>query len=158
MKFCIIAFVIACLAMVLSVASPVGVPDKLTLMAPLQLLEWNADATKAMAQNDKTAIDCSSIGSRLSSQEVQQLVSLHNKVRAEVGVGPVIWSKELAVYAQEWANHLASTNCSLQHRPASGQWKREYGENLFMGTVGYFGVAAAVRPWEREKKYYTDQR
>ena len=157
MKLCIITFVIACLAMVLTVASPVGVPDKLTFMAPLQLLEWNADATKAVAQTDTTIVDCSSIGSRLSLQEVQQLISLHNKVRADVGVGPVTWSKELAVYAQEWANHLASTSCSLQHRPNSGKWKRGYGENLFMGTAGYFGVADAVMSWEGEKRYYRGQ-
>jgi pathogenesis-related protein 1 len=157
MKLCIITFAIACLAMVLSVASPVGVPDKLTFMAPLQLLEWNADTTKAIAQSDTTIIDCPSIGSRLSPQEVQQLVSLHNKVRADVGVGPVTWSKTLAIYAQEWANYLASTNCSLQHRPPSGKWKREYGENLFMGTAGYFGVADAVKSWETEKKYYRGQ-
>jgi uncharacterized protein YkwD len=157
MKLCIITFLIACLAMVLSVASPVGVPDKLTFMGPLQVLEWSTDTTRALAQNDKTAIDCPSIGSRLSLQEVQQLLSLHNKVRADVGVGPVSWSKELAVYAQEWANHLASTNCSLQHRPSSGQWKREYGENLFMGTVGYFGVVDAVKSWENEKQYYRGQ-
>ena len=157
MKFCIITFVIACLAMVLSVASPVGVPNKLTFMAPLQLLEWNTDVTKAVAQSNKIAIAYPSMGSRLSLKEVQQLVSLHNKVRADVGVGPVTWSKELAIYAQEWANHLASTNCSLQHRPPSGKWKREYGENLFMGTVGYFGVADAVRSWESEKRYYRGQ-
>ncbi len=157
MKFCIIAFVIACLAMVLSVASPVGVPDKLTFMAPLQILEWKTDTTKAIARTDTATIVSSSIGSRLSSQEVEQVVTLHNKVRADVGVGPVTWSRELAVYAQEWANYLASTSCSLQHRPPSGKWKCEYGENLFMGTVGHFGVADAVTSWEKEKKYYHGQ-
>lgn len=157
MKLCIITFMIACLAMLLSVASPVGVPDKLTFLAPLQVLEWNAETTKAIAQADAKTMDGSSIGSRLSSQEVQQLVSLHNKVRADVGVGPVTWSKELAIYAQEWANYLASTSCSLQHRPPSGTWKRVYGENLFIGTVGYFGVADAVKSWEDEKQYYRGQ-
>jgi len=151
--------------MMLNVATPIGVPDKLVFKAPLQLLEWNADTTKAMAQSDNTErsptdttiIDCPSMGSRLSLQEVQQLVTLHNKVRADVGVGPVTWSKELAIYAQEWANHLASTNCSLQHRPSSGKWKRVYGENLFMGTAGTFGVADAVKSWEDEKKHYRGQ-
>jgi pathogenesis-related protein 1 len=157
MKFCIITFVIAFVAMALSVASPVGVLDKLTFLAPLQLLEWNADTTKAVAQTDTTITDCPLIGSRLSSQEVQQLLNLHNKVRADVGVGPVTWSKELAVYAQRWANHLASTNCSLQHRPPSGPWKREYGENLFMGAAGTFGVADVVKSWESEKQYYRGQ-
>jgi len=165
MKFRTITFVIAFLVTVLNVVFLIGVPDKVAFKSPLQLLKWNADTTKALAQSDNTqrsyadttTIDCSSIGSHLSSQEVQQLVSLHNKVRANVGVGPVTWSKTLAIYAQEWANHLASTSCSLQHRPSSGKWKREYGENLFMGTAGYFGVADAVKSWESEKKYYRGQ-
>jgi len=160
MRFSTITFAIACLITMLIVASPIGLPDKVASKVCLQLLKWNGDTTNvlaALAQTDAATIDCSSTGSRLSSQEVQQLVSLHNKVRADVGVGPVTWSKKLAMYAQQWANHLASTNCSLQHRPPSGKWKREYGENLFMGTAGYFGVADAVKSWEDEKKYYRGQ-
>jgi pathogenesis-related protein 1 len=107
--------------------------------------------------SDTTIIDSTSVGSTLTLQEVHKLIELHNKVRSDVGVGPVTWSKKLAAYAQEWANHLAVTGCRMEHRPNSGKWKQEYGENLFMGTAGYYGVADAVKSWESEKKYYHGQ-
>ena len=124
--------------------------------------EWNVDTPQAIAQSDDTQrsnadatiVDKSSIGSNLSLQEVQQLIGLHNKVRGDVGIGRVTWSKKLAIYAQEWANQLGSANCKLKHRPKTGKWKQEYGENLFMGVVGYYGVANAIKAWESERKYY----
>jgi uncharacterized protein YkwD len=86
------------------------------------------------------------------------LVRLHNQVRAEVGVGAVTWSNPLAAYAQEWANHLAGTGCRMEHRPKSGPRKQQYGENLFTGTEGYYGVADAVSSWASEKKYYRGEK
>ena len=94
------------------------------------------------------------IGSRLTAEEMKKLLTLHNKVRADVGVGPLAWSKTLALYAQLWVDHLASTSCRMEHRPRSGKWKQEHGENLLIGTVGYHGVVDAVRAWEREKSMY----
>jgi pathogenesis-related protein 1 len=122
----------------------------------------NCADTKATDQSDSPPKNISntiirssmSIGSNLTVQEVQQLIRLHNKARADVGVSPVVWSKKLSIYAQEWADNLASIDCNLKHRPHSGKWKQEYGENLFMGTSGYYGVADAVRSWESEKVYY----
>lgn len=160
-----IAFAIVSLTMSLNFTLSYRVVDKLDLRTILQSLEWNVDTTKAIAQSDNTQrsnadttiIDRSSIGSNLSLEEVQELVRLHNKVRGDVGVGPVTWSKKLAIYAQEWANQLSSKNCKLKHRPNSGKWKQEYGENLFMGVVGNYGVANAVKIWESEKKYYRGQ-
>jgi uncharacterized protein YkwD len=93
------------------------------------------------------------IGSRLTAEEMRKLLSLHNKARGCVGVGPLIWSKNMALYAQSWADHLASTGCTLEHRPYSGRWKQEHGENLFIGTVGYYGAADAVRAWEVKSHY-----
>jgi pathogenesis-related protein 1 len=101
-----------------------------------------------------TVLDRKSIGSTLTSQEVEQLLELHNKARQEVGVGPLRWSKHLAVYAQTWAVHLALTSCGLEHRPDTGEWRQEHGENLFLGTADYYGVADAVGAWVSEKKYY----
>jgi len=88
-------------------------------------------------------------GSRLSNEEVNVILSEHNRVRADVGVAPLRWSGGLAQVAQKWADHLAASSCSLTHSRGSG-----YGENLFMGTSGYYGVKEAVRAWESEKKYY----
>lgn len=101
-----------------------------------------------------TLINRSSIGSKLSLQEVRRLINLHNRVRADAGAGPLSWSGELAIYAQKWADHLASKGCRMEHRPHSGKWKQKYGENLFAGTSAYYDVDDAVIMWESEKKYY----
>lgn len=96
-----------------------------------------------------------SSGSRIPLQEAGQIVTLHNTIRAEVGVGPVIWSEKLAAYAQQWADHLVSSWwCRMEHRPNSGKWQEEYGENLFIGTAGYYGTADAVMAWAAEKPRY----
>src|SRR4030042_3335721 len=70
-----------------------------------------ADTTEAIAQSDSplknnsdiTISSRNSIGSNLTVQEVQQLIRLHNKARTDAGVMPVIWSKNLSIYAQQWA-------------------------------------------------------
>jgi pathogenesis-related protein 1 len=95
-----------------------------------------------------------SVGSHLTPEEVRQLLTSHNKARAKVGLGPLVWSDRLAFYAHEWADHLASTSRRMEHRPHSGRWKQEHGENLFMGTAGYYGVGDAAAMWEREKSVY----
>ena len=95
-----------------------------------------------------------SIGSRLTKEEVEQLIKLHNKARSDIGVGPLRWSSELAINAQEWADRLASENCKMEHRPHSGKWLQKHKENLFMGTVGFYGVAGAGKAWESEGSLY----
>jgi uncharacterized protein YkwD len=164
MKRCV-TFAIVFLTMTLSFTFSKRVLDEPALGTILRFMEWNVYTTIALATSDNrqttntdaTIMDRLSIGSNLSLQEVQELLRLHNKVRADVGVRPLTWSKKLAIYAQEWANHVASTNCKLTHRPTSGKWKQEYGENLVMGTGGSYGVADAVKEWQSEKQYYRGQ-
>lgn len=90
----------------------------------------------------------------LSAQERRQLIDEHNRARRVAGTPPLHWSPEIARYAQEWSDHLATSRCGIEHRPRSGRWKQRYGENLFMGTAGYYTVVTAVRDWESEKKDY----
>jgi uncharacterized protein YkwD len=127
----------------------------------LRLAESRADAGKTVvsrdAQRDHSGapeMKDGSVGSRLTAPEARQLLTVHNGVRAEVGVGPLVWSEKLAMYAQEWADRLASTSCRIEHRPHSGKWKQEHGENLFMGTARFYGVADAVAAWAKEKSAY----
>jgi pathogenesis-related protein 1 len=98
-----------------------------------------------------------SVGSRLTAAEVRQALAAHNKARLEVGATPLAWSKELAIYAQEWADYLASTSRRMEHRPRSGKWKQEYGENIFMGPAGHYGLTDAVAMWHGEKSAYHGQ-
>ncbi len=93
-------------------------------------------------------------GSKISGQQVEQCLTTHNNARAAVDVPPLQWSNALAAYAQQWADHLAVSGCKMEHRPRSGTWKQLYGENLFMGSAGYFDVADAVTFWESEKMDY----
>lgn len=111
--------------------------------------ERNAEAHDhpAPAKNDP-------VGSRLMFQEVQELLASHNRARARVGVAPLAWSPRLARYAQAWADHLAAFGGRIEHRPRWGRWKQVHGENLFIGTAGYYGVADAVALWEAERSAY----
>jgi pathogenesis-related protein 1 len=85
----------------------------------------------------------------MSPQDIQALLGHHNKVRAEVGVGPMAWSGQLAAYAQQWAEQLAITNCQMKHRNPN-----TFGENLFQGTLGAYTAVDAAKAWESEKKDY----
>ena len=87
--------------------------------------------------------------SRMSAQDVKAITAYHNKVRADVGVGPLQWSPALANYAQEWADHLASTKCGMEHRTDG-----LYGENLFQATAGAYTAVDGAKTWESEKKDY----
>lgn len=88
-------------------------------------------------------------GPKMSARDIQAITAYHNKVRADVGVGPMKWSAALAAYAQEWADHLAATTCRMAHRT-----ERKYGENLYQGTAGYYTAVDAAKDWESEKKDY----
>lgn len=106
------------------------------------------------ARRGETGMRGNSIGSRMTVKEVRLLLDAHNAARKEVGVPALNWSESLARYAQEWADHLASTIYRIEHRPNSGKWKQEHGENLFMGTAGHYGVGDAVASWYTEKSAY----
>lgn len=71
----------------------------------------------------------------------------HNKARNEVGVSPLKWSNHLASIASNYAKTLAN-NCIFEHSNTN------YGENLFMGTKGYYTPIDGVKAWWNEKKYY----
>jgi len=63
------------------------------------------------------------------------MLSHHNKVRKEVGSTPLVWSQELAAYAQRWAEYLANENgCEMRHRGESDREGKQFGENIFWGS------------------------
>lgn len=90
-------------------------------------------------------------GSAVSAAEAAVIVGYHNEKRAEVGVGPVSWSPELARFAQERADTIARTG-RFGHLPRS---QNPYGENLAQGGTGggYSGytVRRACEDWYAEK-------
>ena len=98
------------------------------------------------------------------ANEIPGIVAAHSQARAQVNLPPLKWSPALAQYAQQWANQLASKNCQMQHRPNSGQFKQNYGENLYWASavmwpdgrreVQKITAADAVKSWVDEKQFY----
>jgi hypothetical protein len=43
----------------------------------------------------------------------QAMLQAHNVVRSHVRVPPLVWSENLAKFAQDWANHLIATTVSV---------------------------------------------
>jgi pathogenesis-related protein 1 len=76
-----------------------------------------------------------------------EMLGAHNEARAQVGSPALIWSDQLAAFAQQWADFLASQP-EIFHRPDNS-----FGENIFWfsqtATAEY-----AVRAWVSEQKYY----
>ena len=81
----------------------------------------------------------------------EEILAAHNRYRSELAIPPLKWSDTLAVNAKKWADHLASRGGHLYHSSGTGE-----GENLWMGTSGYYKYTQMVDSWGSEKKYYKD--
>lgn len=160
MRACKILFALVLVTLILSPVSfdrgPAGPGTGALPWAESMAASGKTVVERAAGQGDPdtAGVEDGSLSSHLAPQEVRQLLTIHNQARAHVGVAPLVWSDGLATYAQKWADHLASTSRRMEHRPHSGTWKQEHGENLFMGTAGYYGVADAAAAWERERSAY----
>ena len=88
-------------------------------------------------------------GSAFTEGEADALVKEHNDARDKVGVQQrVTWSKDLAQYAQKWADRIAETG-KLEHRRQG-----KYGENLAAGPAERYGATEAAAAWLKEKEAY----
>ena len=85
----------------------------------------------------------------LTQAEIDETLAVHNEWRAKVNVPPLVWDEELAKIALKWANQLKKESCAFKHSGVNG-----LGENLFMGTTGYYGPAEVVNSWGNEIEYY----
>lgn len=85
----------------------------------------------------------------LESKQIDLMVERHNFWRKKVGSQPLKWSKELATYAQEWADNLAARECKMEHRKAG-----KYGENIFWSRGLTNDADFIVDSWASEIKYY----
>lgn len=82
----------------------------------------------------------------------------HNVWRHRVGVVPLRWDSGIADHAQDWADHLASTNnCNLDHSSNAERSNvagfSSVGQNLAGGTGGLTGVSS-TRMWASERSEY----
>ena len=85
-------------------------------------------------------------GSRLTGQQVQELLDLHNRVRAEVGVGPVTWDPAVAKVAQDYADKMAASGVFAHNQNNGG-----LGENIAMRWPNPT-VSQLAGMWADEKK------
>ena len=79
------------------------------------------------------------------------LLAEHNSARDEAGVPRLAWSGKLAREAQGWAQVLAREG---RMRHASHAESGSAGENLWMGSAGYFVPDAMIGAFVDEKRHY----
>ena len=78
-----------------------------------------------------------------------ELLTAHNQERANFGSAPLSWSPDLARDAQVWANRLAREG-RMRH---GSQFERKgQGENLWMGTAGYYSLTQMMSYFIAEKR------
>lgn len=80
-------------------------------------------------------------GAVMAPMDSARILALHNRERERTGAPPLEWDEALARNAQGWAQVLAASG-RFEHSPP-GQ-RRNQGENLFMGTTGYYPVPAMI--------------
>ena len=79
---------------------------------------------------------------------MQQMLRLHNQLRATLKLKPLVWSDRVAATAQDWANALMISG-HFAHRP-----KNRYGENLYETRGRRATAADAFEAWSSEVKMY----
>lgn len=81
-----------------------------------------------------------------------EMVELHNRVRAQVRVPPLVWSDKLAAHAKQWAEQLADRGTFEHSRNPN------YGENLYeiSGTPGaaFATPEQVIDAWASEARNY----
>ncbi|HYD24312.1 MAG TPA: CAP domain-containing protein [Croceibacterium sp.] len=81
----------------------------------------------------------------------RQLLAEHNAERDRAGVPRLAWSGKLASDAQRWAELLAREG-GMRH--SSNEQRPGAGENLWMGSAGYFGARDMIGAFVSEKRHY----
>lgn len=81
------------------------------------------------------------------------IIETHARERAAVGSPPLVWNEELAEDAAVYAERLASTG-RFEHDPTN----EDQGENLWMGTRGYYSLAHMIEGWSEEKAHLRGMR
>lgn len=87
---------------------------------------------------------------RLSNEERTWLAT-HNDARAEFGTAPLKWSPELTLEARQWAQQLAREN-TIRHSPQDTRGRT--GENLWMGTSGFFHPSRMIGYFVDEQQFF----
>lgn len=84
-----------------------------------------------------------------SGQFPARILAAQNAARAQAGVAPLAWDPALGQAAAAYAAQLALTN-SFQHSDRHA--RPGIGENLWMGTRGYYSYEAMIAGWAGERR------
>jgi hypothetical protein len=76
------------------------------------------------------------------------MLAVHNRERAAVGVPALAWSDALAADAAAYARALAARG-NFEHSSQDG--RPDQGENLAMGTLGYYSPEQLAELWADER-------
>ncbi len=79
----------------------------------------------------------------------QRILVLHNQERDRIGQPSLSWSPRLESQAREWARSLASRGAFEHSRERAGA-----GENLWMGSAGYYEPEDMIGGFLREKQNF----
>jgi hypothetical protein len=81
-----------------------------------------------------------------------RLLAAHNRERTALGIAPLAWDAALARNADAYARQLVATGQFRHYR--SGPEPDAQGENLWMGTAGYFAPETMISYWTAEKRNF----
>jgi hypothetical protein len=82
------------------------------------------------------------------SSFAERLLAAHNAERVRIGAPPLRWSGALAKDADAWAEVLAKRG-QLQH--STSEVRHGMGENLWMGSAGYFSAEDMIGGFVSER-------
>lgn len=80
------------------------------------------------------------------------MMKRHNAARRAVGQRPLRWNVQLAADAKRYADQLARTRLFKHSREPRGATPQ--GENLWMGSSGYFSYDEMAASWIDEKRWF----
>jgi len=81
----------------------------------------------------------------------ESMLAIHNRERAEVGVPPLVWDARLAREAASYVPELVDLG-DLEHSDEA--MNGETGENLAMGTDGYYSPEDLAQLWVDERDIF----
>jgi uncharacterized protein YkwD len=72
------------------------------------------------------ACTSAAVPTRVTPSEQQEMLTLHNALRAKYGSGALTWDATLASCAQDWAEERARTSDAVVHRLGNAFGEREH--------------------------------
>jgi len=105
--------------------------------------------------NSKNNSSKSSYTTRVCTpEESKKVLALHNNYRNALSIPPLSYSENLAQFALEWCKELGRKNGAFEHRPRTGQFGHNYGENIYKGSKSSTPFIDAVNLWSTEKSKF----